>query len=1139
MPSNQFLNYLNSLLTAPSNPPQPTPPSSGYSPPNPAVINTVQNTPPHPAVVQNLPTSPSLPSLPTAPSNPPQPTPLPSGVTTLPPVILLPGDIGYPGIEVTSSVNPNVFADNSPPAPQTVSAFGRPFRFLWGWREAAGQIFKHGVKNGYYYVGVIWSVGPIESVTTRTIFGKTDFTGITEEHYLANTGDSNYNTVDDKLLELDATYADTLVGTVFGQTVALAHSVYKIPVDRVQGDLEIVARIQGRKIYDPITTSTIYTSNSALVLGDYLSHPLLGNYTVNWDDTSAVTACSELVGGVARRGMAWEISEQHRVSDMIKVLRTYAGCYVRFQGNEVFLIPDRPRTPSGDITQYLNNLTWRRIAGIDKPNVVRVEYENRSVTDNWRSDYVEVEHPDVVTESLERVIASVPATGIWRTAEAKRFATELLNGYTAADVVGSFVAQDEGLEWEPGDTYTINDTTVTGLSTDIRILEKRPSSNLPGRWAFTFEEYNASKYSDIAISDVTLPDTSLPDPDAIPTPTGVTVTEYTRRDKSGYWRPWLSIAWTPGTYAYRRYYDVEVYDQGQKVASFYNVNPEISIDGSTYNIGTGFVPDSVNLHCRVRAVAANSAYKSTWASGYILTSSPTDTPPNVDGFAASENRGIVTLTWNELVDVGFWRYQIRYGSAGVTWESSGFITSTTATSATVTDLPTGVYDFLIKAIVRFQGQPESSALESDREARKRVRVVRDVESINETLRGGTGVTTTNMGPLQFGRKQVESSFLQITDDSLKFNVRFPNAMSTYTNALQTYLSTSGTYKCVSDPIPFDFGQEIAGQWEAYAPITLLHGDITDIVVKLEISSTASTGPFRPYWGTPGEDVLLVADTGRWARITVEDASSTAKFYVDVGDWAVRAREVNYRFSSGGVPRTHTTSTIDFVTLPPGKYYQLDDFTLSVLRVSAATWTYQNAVIGDSDLNPNFDDWHANGSDELPDHWYNSGPNSLVVKNTNATFYRNAPYSLRLSQNGSDVVSVRTRMFPHQLAGKTFRFSFWLYAFTASSTLDVEIYGYDDTPPDKHNPDKDDGDTPDWTGTLASSASVSTGWNQYSYTQAVPSGYDYFVIQIWKNQVSHTWYIDELEWNLNGVDVYVYNSSGTRVAWDYQWNARVV
>jgi hypothetical protein len=63
---------------------------------------------------------------------------------------------------------------------------------------------------------------------------------------------------------------------VRGVEIGAVYSVVRIDPGALGGVPALVAQIRGRKLYDPRTDTTVYSSNPALALADFLDNPVYG-----------------------------------------------------------------------------------------------------------------------------------------------------------------------------------------------------------------------------------------------------------------------------------------------------------------------------------------------------------------------------------------------------------------------------------------------------------------------------------------------------------------------------------------------------------------------------------------------------------------------------------------------------------------------------------------------------------------------------------------------------------------------------------------------------------------------------------------------------------------------------------------------
>lgn len=320
------------------------------------------------------------------------------------------------------------------------------------------------------------------------------------------------------------TYSDTLEG--------YAYSVIDLPIRSFEGRLDFTATVEGRKVYDPGSDSTMpggsgsqrlndpstwaYRNTPALCLADWLSNTVYGcGRTVDWESVIAAADANEAYVGAStqrRRLMGLAIVQPTGALEMLEALRAYAGCWVVPGANGMRLIPDQTGSSvatyshsSGQIAA-IEPLTLRDMA--NSPTAVEVLWTDTTVIP-WRERSALVALAGAGSTRPWR-LSSVKLPGVQRNAQARREAIERLNKLTLTDRSTSIEVFDQGIRHDIGDIITVNHPLgLTSARFRVTAIEM-PS---PGRWRLALTEYDAAVYSDdTAVDPVTVdPPNAAPD----------------------------------------------------------------------------------------------------------------------------------------------------------------------------------------------------------------------------------------------------------------------------------------------------------------------------------------------------------------------------------------------------------------------------------------------------------------------------------------------------------------------------------------------------------------------------------------------------------------------------------------------------
>lgn len=333
--------------------------------------------------------------------------------------------------------------------------------------------------------------------------------------------DGSQSTVDSTLAAAFSaqgiTYTDTLAGYMY--------SVLQLPVREFTGELNVSARIRGRKLYDPRLDSTVsggsgthrvdtpstwaWSDNPSLALADFLYRGSYGcGEAVDWVSVQAAANANDvLLSGAKKRLIGAAFTQPVSAQAMADTLRTYAACWLVPTGSGIKLLADADAAAvatyahaSGAIAS-LEALTRRDLG--NAPTAVEVIYTDTSVIP-WRDASVTVSLSGAGTTRPWR-LSSVRLPGIHRYAQAKREAIERLNKFNLNDLSCTLEVFDIGIRHEIGDI--VNITHPLGPTDKPMRIADAPEMAGPGRWRLPLVEHDPAAYSSLVESEPTYADT--------------------------------------------------------------------------------------------------------------------------------------------------------------------------------------------------------------------------------------------------------------------------------------------------------------------------------------------------------------------------------------------------------------------------------------------------------------------------------------------------------------------------------------------------------------------------------------------------------------------------------------------------------
>lgn len=762
-----------------------------------------------------------------------------------------------------------------------LAAENAPIRVTYGRDRIGAQIANVLLHGAYWVIQAVWGEGEIDGIESVTIDDQPSTALVT--HYLGTAAQGVDPWLVDAFAAKGEVYSDALPG--------IAYSVFRVS-SGVEQFPQIAAVIRGRKVFDPRTGLTAYSTNPALALADFLSSPVYGAArTVDWASVEAAAdACDDLVSGEPRRKIGVTLSDVRDVYQHADVLRTYAGCWIVPGGDGLQLIPDRPASvvrtfdhAAGDILA-LGALRKRPIT--DAPTVMMVRYTDTTVTP-WKDGYVTAYAPGVLAGTTPRRESEVTLPGIHSASQAMREAVERLNKLTLSDLSFDLDTFDEALEVEVGDVVAV--THPIGLTAkQMRVVGVTGES---GRYRLSLTEYDPAAYSDAVTGEPSSPDTSLPDPGA-PTPvTGLALAEEVYQLQDGTYSSRIRATWAAPAFPWIDHYRINVIQGGAVVQTGTAPGTALTWASGAVQEAQGYQVDIITVS---RTGASSSvAVKTITAQGKQLA--PGDVP-SLTGF---EVGGEVRLSWAPAVDIDIWRYEVRYGLTTDTWADATLIDRTDALRLMTKDIPAGTWAFMVKAV-------DSVGNYSPTEARRTITVTLDSNAFLVDTYQFDAPTVSGLAEYALGRLDTKRRW--VTEDGGTVGSKFTAALSSYSLPMAAYNTAASAWNSETE----DFGLSLSGNWQAEvvaSSIVGAHDEYLDI------------GPDGTSWTTYP---MVAKTTGRFAKVRIEAASGEV-VYVETPGAEVRIDAVprqedgeSTSLSSGGktIMLANDYAAVKSITITP-------------------------------------------------------------------------------------------------------------------------------------------------------------------------------------------------------------------------------
>jgi len=477
-------------------------------------------------------------------------------------------------------------------------------------------------------------------------------------------------------------------------------------------DIKVV--VKGKKVYDPRTTTTAFSSNPALCLLDYLRNNRYGKglpdsaFESNFQSfQDAADDCETQVTPYSG-GSDINLFETHAVIDtsqklidnVKKLINPMRGIFTYNNGTYILKIED---TGTATYTITADNV----IGGIKVNGETKNNKYNRVIgtfvnpDKEWQEDTVSFPPADD---------SGLPSADQFATMKAADNDTELLGNFDFPCVTSPYQAEElceiilrrsrnalaievtvtsEFLDVTVGDIVNITYQTASFSAKPFRVIGVNINADLTVTLQLTEHQDNFYSWTSKAEAP-TIADTTLPNPNTVQAPTltvGDTLIEYNQT-------PLIALDITIGASAdaFVDYYQVEY-----KLST--DSNYIIYAQGSLLNHRVLNVKEQATYDVRVKAVNTLGV-SSTYVSGQRVIIGSTEPPSDVTDFSCNIIGSEAHLNWEQIPDVDLSHYQIRFSTLteGAEWNNSVSLIEKVSRPATSISVPARTGTYLIKAI---------------------------------------------------------------------------------------------------------------------------------------------------------------------------------------------------------------------------------------------------------------------------------------------------------------------------------------------------------------------------------------------------------------------------------------------------------
>jgi hypothetical protein len=461
----------------------------------------------------------------------------------------------------------------------------------------------------------------------------------------------------------------------------------KYDADVFGGIPEIQCVIRGRQVYDPRTSTTLYSANPALCLRDYLTNSRYGKGlpTSAIDDTAFSAAATyydtTVVPYSATPSPALikqfecnaRIDTGKTVFDNVKEMLQGMRGLLPYTDGKYALLVDKVETSSFDLTpdNILSDIKVTDAGKGKRFNRVIAKFPNPAA--NWQMDSVtypvqsEDSNSDFVTflaedngEELTRTINLNTTTNLYQARDMARVICEASRRNTRAVTL---TATSEAMDIAVGDVISVEHPSLgwTGAAVQLmRVVSTRISET--GEVDLQLIEYNdVYSWSELAEENDN-PDTSLPDPFAIEPPTApLTITENSGLGPDGTVQPKVNVSWTEADDAFVDEYEVQWKLTSASAYSNFVKTSDVQVDLFGLDVGSEYT-------FRVRSINTLGV-RSGFISATLTLQGDQTGPGDITLGAITGGIRSITCEWENPDDDDFAHTQVYVKTTNVTPEN--------------------------------------------------------------------------------------------------------------------------------------------------------------------------------------------------------------------------------------------------------------------------------------------------------------------------------------------------------------------------------------------------------------------------------------------------------------------------------------
>lgn len=468
-----------------------------------------------------------------------------------------------------------------------------------------------------------------------------------------------------------------------------------------EGLPEISFLVQGKKVYDPRSALTTYSTNAALIVADFLVNTRWGMGVPYADiDEPQLIAAANLCDSRFQINGVFD-SAQSKDETLAQLLAAMGGDLVYASG-KYYIIPATYRTPTKTLT--IDDARGpigvkTHVSRSDSFNIARGTFISTD-TDYNETDIPPVKNTTYIAQDGRETYEDFALNFVTSAEQAQRLLKIELERNRQGITV-TFPAKLTAMELRAGDNVYL---TLEEFGWSAKIFEVQEVD-----WALGAQDMGLDlvlRETASALFDPTAdfstdvaPNTNLPSATDVAAPSGLVLTSgtaelYVRVDGTVQTR--LKATWNSSTtqfVVFGGFFEIQFKRSADTLWS-----QSFNVPGSTTFHYLLDVQDNVQYDVRIRAVNTLN-YASAWTTvSNHLVVGKTAPPSDVTGFTGTVTDDGIFLAWNQISDVDRDQFEIRQD--GSDWNTATFVTrfKGSGTSYLANYRTAGTVTYRIKAI---------------------------------------------------------------------------------------------------------------------------------------------------------------------------------------------------------------------------------------------------------------------------------------------------------------------------------------------------------------------------------------------------------------------------------------------------------